>query len=167
MLGYKLNPDARGLDITIFVEEPFHELVRTTSRFWNASGIDLATGASGIDLHVASLQALLVGGIEFDTPLGLETARGCRRRDPLSAVTQTQRALAQAQFTEKIPFLVYFDGSVRGLNPGAPVEFRGINVGSVTSVQLQFDQTTSKIRIPVTIEIEPQRILPDGTAASS
>ena len=41
VLGYKLNEDARGLDITIFVAEPFHELIRTTSRFWNASGIDL------------------------------------------------------------------------------------------------------------------------------
>ena len=42
--------------------------------------------------------------------------------------------MAQAQFTQKIPFLVYFDGSVRGLEPGAPVEFRGITVGRVTSV---------------------------------
>ncbi len=68
VLGYKLNAEARGLDITIFVAEPYHELVRSTSRFWNASGIDLTTGASGIDVHVASLQALLIGGIEVDTP---------------------------------------------------------------------------------------------------
>jgi paraquat-inducible protein B len=111
---------------------------------------------------VASLQALLIGGIEVDTPLGLETAEAAAAgtRFPLY---ENQRALARAQFTEKIPFLVYFDGSVRGLSPGAPVEFRGITVGSVTSVQLEFDQTTSKIRIPVTIEIEPQRILPDAS----
>ena len=62
----------------------------------------------------------------------------------------SKSALAQAQFTEKIPFLVYFDGSVRGLSPGAPVEFRGITVGVVTSVDLEFDPATAKIRIPVT-----------------
>jgi paraquat-inducible protein B len=162
VLGYKLNADERGLDITIFVKEPFHELIRTTSRFWNASGIDLMTGASGIDLHIASLQALLIGGIEVDTPVGLESAAAAEAgaRFPLYP---NQRALAQAQFTQKIPFLIYFDGSVRGLRAGAPVEFRGITVGSVTDVRLEYDQATSKILIPVTIEIEPQRIVPGST----
>ncbi len=162
VLGYKLDDAARSIDITIFVREPFHELVRSTSRFWNASGIDLATGASGIELHIASLQALLVGGIEVDTPIGLETADAASdgARFPLY---QNQRALAQAQFTEKIPYLVYFDGSVRGLSPGAPVEFRGIPIGSVTSIGVEVDPATSRIRIPVTIEIEPQRLVPDMT----
>ena len=49
---------------------------------------------------------------------------------------------ATRKYTEKIPFLVYFDGSVRGLNPGAPVEFRGIKIGTVTSVRLEFDPAT-------------------------
>ena len=110
-------------------------------------------------MQVASLQALLVGGIEVDTPLGAEHRRGRGRRDQVPALSPNQRALAQAQFTEKIPFLIYFDGSVRGLNPGAPVEFRGITVGTVTSVGLEFDPTTGRIRIPVTIEIEPQRLI--------
>lgn len=162
VLGYKLSANARDLDITIFVKEPFHELVRTSSRFWNASGIDLSTGASGIELHVASLQALLIGGVEVDTPLGLDSAEAAPAgmRFPLYP---NQRALAQAQFTEKIPYLIYFDGSVRGLNVGAPVEFKGITVGSVTNISVKFDPDTARIQIPVTIEIEPQRLLPDAT----
>jgi paraquat-inducible protein B len=47
---------------------------------------------------------------------------------------------------------------VRGLNPGAPVEFRGMRVGTVKNVQLQIDVANDKILIPVTIEIEPERI---------
>ena len=162
VLGYQLNHDARALDITIFVKEPFHELIRTTSRFWNASGISLVTSASGIEVQVASLQSLLVGGINVDTPPAGMTAAvaDAGTRFPLYA---NQRALAQAQFTEKIPFLVFFDSSVRGLSVGAPVEFKGITVGSVTNIQLEFDRETSKILIPVTIEIEPQRIIPDIT----
>jgi paraquat-inducible protein B len=162
VLGYKLDADASEVDISIFVEEPYQALIRTSSRFWNASGIDLSTGASGIDLHVASLQALLVGGIEVDTPIGLEAAAvaDAGARFPLYA---NQRALAQAQFTEKVPYLVYFDGSVRGLNPGAPVEFRGIAVGQVTSVGLRYDPDAGRLLIPVTIAIEPQRILPEVT----
>lgn len=162
VLGYKLTADARGVEISVFVKEPFHDLIRATSRFWNAGGIDLATGASGIELRISPLQALLIGGIEVDTPAGLEGAAVAEAgaRFPLYA---SQRALAQAQFTEKVPYLVYFDGSVRGLSAGAPVEFRGITIGTVTSVRLEYNQDTGRIMIPVGIEIEPQRIIPEVT----
>lgn len=165
VLSYELTPDARALDIKIFVKEPFHNLVRTTSRFWNASGINVSTGASGIDVHVASVQSLLAGGIEFDTPLGTSTGVMAEAGTRFQ-LFPTQGAVGEAQYTEKIPFLVYFDGSVRGLNPGAPVEFRGIRIGSVTSVELQFDRVSNKIRIPVGLEIEPQRLISGGVGTT-
>jgi paraquat-inducible protein B len=63
----------------------------------------------------------------------------------------------EAGYTERIPYLVEFDGSVRGLHAGAPVEFRGIRVGSVTDVRLEIDPAEDSVRIPVTLDIEPQR----------
>jgi paraquat-inducible protein B len=54
-------------------------------------------------------------------------------------------------------FLLYFDGTVRGLTPDAPVEFRGIPLGKVVSVDLEFDAQTEKFIIPVVIELEPER----------
>ena len=161
VLDHELLPDGRGLDISIFVRAPYDDLVRTTSRFWDASGISVSTGASGIEVQVGSLQSLIIGGIEFDTALGTGPGEiaDAGTRFPLYP---NKGALAQAQFTQQIPFLVYFDGSVRGLSPGAPVEFRGITVGRVTSVALRFDPATAKIRIPVGIEIEPQRLVPGG-----
>jgi paraquat-inducible protein B len=162
VLGYELSADAESLDISIFVREPYSGLIHVNSRFWNASGIDFATTTSGVELQVASLQALLVGGIEVDTPITTQpiAVADAGTRFPLYP---NQRALAQAQFTQKIPYLIYFDGSVRGLSPGAPVEFRGITVGTVTSIGLEFDQNKARIRIPVIIEIEPQRLIPDIT----
>ena len=59
------------------------------------------------------------------------------------------------QKTEK--YVMYFDGSVKGLNVGAPVLFQGVQIGSVTSIILQADLGTMKIQIPVIIEIEPDR----------
>jgi paraquat-inducible protein B len=66
--------------------------------------------------------------------------------------------VTEAGYTEKIPYLVHFDGSVRGLRAGAPVEFRGIRVGTVTDVRLEIDPKQDSVRIPVTLELEPQRI---------
>ncbi len=53
---------------------------------------------------------------------------------------------------------MYFDGSVDGLAPDAPVEWRGIKVGRVIDLRLEYDAATDKLRIPVVIEIEPQRV---------
>ena len=54
-------------------------------------------------------------------------------------------------------FLLYFDGTVRGLKPDAPVEFRGIKMGRVVSVDLEFDTDSQEFHLPVLIELEPER----------
>ncbi|WMW65574.1 MlaD family protein [Nitratidesulfovibrio liaohensis] len=72
------------------------------------------------------------------------------------------------RFMKDRPQLVlYFKGSVRGLNIGAPVVFRGVPIGSVTEIRLLHDPDTPEFFIPVFIEFEPERILnmKDGTVA--
>jgi paraquat-inducible protein B len=157
VLGYQLAEDRQSLLVDVFVAAPHDQLVRANSRFWNASGVQVNLGADGVEVSVASLQALLAGGISFDTP-----AIG-RPDDPATAGSQfplfeSFSAVTESRYTDKIPYLVYFDGSVRGLRAGAPVEFRGMRIGSVTDVALEVDPEEEVVRIPVTIDIEPQRI---------
>ena len=64
--------------------------------------------------------------------------------------------------TEKRTFVAYFEGSVKGLNIGAPVEFQGVKVGSVTDIQLQFLTAEHEFRIPVFIQIEPGKMTQVG-----
>jgi paraquat-inducible protein B len=52
---------------------------------------------------------------------------------------------------------MYFDESVKGLTVGAPVLFRGVQVGSVTNITIEANLATMHIQIPVIIEIEPHR----------
>ena len=71
--------------------------------------------------------------------------------------------LGGAKFlTEKRTFVAYFEGSVKGLNVGAPVEFQGVRVGSVTNIQLQFFTAEKEFRIPVFIQIEPDKMTEVG-----
>ena len=60
-------------------------------------------------------------------------------------------------FTERDSYVLYFKGSVKGLNIGAPVMFRGVKIGSVTDISLMADHEDLSIRIPVIIEVEPDR----------
>ncbi len=60
-------------------------------------------------------------------------------------------------FKKALLYEIYFEGSVQGLVEGAPVLFRGVQIGSVRNISLQFMQTTLDFRIPVIIEIYPER----------
>lgn len=157
VLGYELAGDQRTVDIYVFVRQPYDRLVRNDTRFWNASGIDVAIGAEGVSVSTDSLQAILTGGIAFDTPLV------AMDRPPAPVGTafplfKSQASVSEAVYTEKVPYLMYFDGSVRGLAAGAPVEFRGLKVGTVEDVSLVFDPDPVTVRVPVIARLEPQRI---------
>src|SRR3954454_2123748 len=65
VLGRTLDENRPSFTFTVFVDAPHDRLVRDTSRFWNASGIDLSVGASGVELATESLQTILAGGLAF------------------------------------------------------------------------------------------------------
>jgi paraquat-inducible protein B len=62
--------------------------------------------------------------------------------------------LGSGRFLQKNhPFVLYFDGSVAGLNVGAPVVMKGVRVGSVTAMGIQFYPQDMAFRTKVTVEI--------------
>jgi paraquat-inducible protein B len=65
--------------------------------------------------------------------------------------------------TDKTSYVLYFQGSVKGLNIGSPVSFRGVNIGTVTDIQLVVGEKEADIHIPVIIEIDNTRFLSDVT----
>jgi len=157
VVDYALADDDQSIDFKVFIRAPHHELVYAGSRFWNASGFQASIGADGVRVGMESIQSLLAGGIAFDTPVYADP--GEPSPDNTVFVLHPDFAsVSEARFTQKIPYTIFFDDSVRGLSPGAPVEFRGMRVGTVKGVQLEIDVVNERIRIPVNIEIEPERI---------
>jgi paraquat-inducible protein B len=149
--------DARDDFVTtkVFVQAPFDQRVHATTRFWNASGIDVSVGATGVKIDTESVVSILIGGIAFDTPEheALEVAA----ENTVFPLYETREASEARQYGKSEAYVLYFDDSVRGLAAGAPVEFRGIAVGQVTDVKLEFDPSQDRFRIPVMIEIQPER----------
>ncbi len=159
VLGYELGSDAHSVYIHGFVRPPFNQLVRGNSRFWNVSGIDVSLGADGLDVRTASMQSLLFGGIAFETPDAFEGSTA-NVSDLIFTLHTSHAQIDERAFTRKLRFVMYFSGSVRGLSPGAPLEFKGIRIGSVLDIRLDYDPVDTTFRIPVTVEIEPDRIIP-------
>ncbi|MBT3767154.1 MAG: MCE family protein [Rhodospirillaceae bacterium] len=156
VLGHELAKDNRTILIHIFIHAPHDKLVRLSSRFWNVSGVNVSIDADGMKIGTESLQALVVGGIAFETPTNLDAGDPAEKGHtfPLHG---SREEIKEASYVEKRPIIMYFDGSVRGLALGAPVEFRGIKVGEVTDVKLEFNAKKNIFQIPVIAEIEPER----------
>ena len=56
---------------------------------------------------------------------------------------------SRGQFlSDKRTFVMYFDESVKGLNVGAPVDFQGVRIGSVTDVRVRYNVQDGAFRIP-------------------
>jgi len=70
-------------------------------------------------------------------------------------------------FSSTTRVAVVFQGSISGLSAGAPVTFRGVRIGNVQSTVLQFDAQTRTAYIPVTMQLEPDRIRVTGQKGGS
>ncbi len=161
VLGYEMANDYRSVLIHAFVKEPFDRLLRSSTRFWHASGVEVAIGADGLRVQTESLQAMLFGGIAFDTPDSQDGASE-NTEGLIFTLYDDRRSIQEHAYTSKARFVLYFDESVRGLAVGAPVEFKGIKIGQVTGIRLEYEPKAATFRIPVVIDIEPERVVERG-----
>jgi len=157
VVAYELEKDGTVVNIKIFIQAPHDQEVRQNTRFWNASGLDVSVDASGIKVNTESFVTMMVGGIAFDTPTNLEPGSPAQENQTFRLFESRAKSLEEA-YVRKRPWLLHFDGSVRGLAVGAPVDFRGIEIGRVIDIILEFDWEKLAFRIPVLIELEPDRI---------
>jgi paraquat-inducible protein B len=61
-------------------------------------------------------------------------------------------------FGDSRTYIAYFPGSVKGLRVGAPVDFRGVAIGQVTDIRLRYDVANGSMQIPVTMDLQPERM---------
>lgn len=164
VLGYDLGDGTGPVTVQVFVRAPYDGYVRRGSRFWNASGLTVNVGGEGVRVELASLQAVLNGGVAFETP---DAARRTDEAAPGAEfpLYRDQAEARTAGYTTRVPFVSYFETTVRGLVPGAPVEFYGIQVGQVSDVALDLDQARGDARVRVRFEVQPERIIDADEAA--
>lgn len=158
VLGHELGNDSRTVFIHAFIKSPYDQMVRANTRFWNVSGLDVSMGADGLRIRTESVKSLLYGGIAFETPATLEHVAD-DVEDIVFTLYDSHESVEAHSYTKKLQYVMFFDSSVRGLAVGAPVEFKGIKVGSVLDIRLEFDAEATSFRIPVLVEIEPERIV--------
>ena len=155
------NLEERVVYYNAFVEAPYHELLTDTTRFWDASGLQMDLKSDGISIKTGNFETLITNGIEFDIPEGYPSGDPIAERSYYDIYPNYEQAAA-ARFSREAKFVIMVADSVRGLNVGAPVEYRGIQVGRVIEVLPSGGQPQRILddgyRIPVIISVQPGRV---------
>jgi paraquat-inducible protein B len=157
VVSTQVSKDGGEVVVGIFVNAPYDQFVTPASRFWNASGIDLALDTNGLKIDTESLVTVLVGGIAFDTPAGVTTRAA--KNDLFVLWTDRTEAMKKRERVIET-YAMRFDQSVRGLSVGAPVDFRGVEIGEVSGIRLEYLPDKVNFRTVVELNFFPERLGP-------
>lgn len=157
IVGYDLDDDGRNVTLKVFVDAPYDRYVTTNARFWQASGFDVTLDATGVKVDTESLASIIAGGVAFQSPSGEPPGDVAGPNWDFSLAVDRQTAMRQPDTIVQTN-LIYFKESLRGLTIGAPVDFRGIVIGEVKSVGVEYDREAGDFKFPVEINIYPNRL---------
>ena len=157
VVSTELAPDGKSVDVGVFVQSPHDKFVNAQTRFWNESGVDLQLDASGLTLQTESFVTLLLGGIAFENPPEVNGAPPVAENTRFALWNNRADAFKPRE-TVIETFVVKFAQSVRGLAVGAPVDFRGITVGEVRRIDLDFDRANTRFLMMVEVHLYPERL---------
>lgn len=159
VLGYELEKSRKDVRIRIFVREPYDDWVVPETRFWNGSALHVGTGSDGLEIGFQSAQSLFSGSIQFQTR---PDAEGNPASPPESTFhLYPSRAMADVDmYARSIPYVSYFQSSIRGLSEGSEVHMFGRRLGAVTSVELLTDprpEHEGNMAVRVAYVLQPER----------
>ncbi|MCF7499582.1 intermembrane transport protein PqiB [Pseudoalteromonas sp. L1] len=155
----------------IFINEPYQNLITLNSIFWVNSGIEIDLSADGINVNTGSLSKLLKGGISVGIP-EQQTPGEIATNGHSFSLSNSYKAALEERFYDFDYYLIEFEQSIRGLRAGAPVEYRGMRIGTVVEAPASViingkpaHFRTDNTAVPALIKVEYGRLYHDSTAA--
>lgn len=154
---YQLSKDGKGVDLDVFINAPNDQFVTTDTRFWNASGVDISLGANGLKVNTESVSSIISGGIAFVEPKHSVNPTRADSGAEFHLFSDQETAMAPPDGTPRY-IRMRFDQALRGLAVNAPVEFLGVNIGRVVSLDLDYDESKQNFPTMVGAVIYPSRL---------
>jgi len=158
IVAYQLEPNGRDIRLRVFINKPYDRLVTADTRFWHASGVDLKLDANGLKLSTQSLVTVMLGGVAFQAPEHSNARTAAAENTEFLLAADQSEAMKEPEELAPALAVLNFDQSVRGLSPGAPVDFRGVTVGQVRSIGIEYQSDKKAFRMPVVVELYPSRM---------
>lgn len=154
--AYDLDEDGKGVTLRIFIDAPYDNFVGINTRFWHASGLDIQVNSSGFKVNTQSLASVVLGGLAFQS---IDDVPGpLAKENTTFLLAQNQNQAFQEPDGPSVIAVLRFNQSIRGLTPGATVDFRGVVLGEVKSIGIEYDRVRREFDMPVVIEVYPARL---------
>lgn len=131
--SFALNDDQTSVDVKVFIEPAYADLVRKHTRFWNASGISIDANFSGVKVRSESLTSIVAGGIAFATP---EHRKDSPPTDPSKPFRLYEDFDAAQAGIKAVVKLTDFEGLQAGRTP---VMYKGIQAGTLKNLKVDAD----------------------------
>jgi paraquat-inducible protein B len=157
VIAYDLDKEGVGVIVRVFVNAPYDRYVTQNTRFWHASGIDVALDANGLKINTESLTSVVMGGLAFQAPDAAPVQPPVAENTVFALYSDRTLAMRQP-ITVAERYALAFRESVRGLAVGAPVDFRGLSVGEVKAIEPHFDRQRKEFSVVVEIDFYPERL---------
>lgn len=154
--AYRLSDDGKNVQMQVFIQAPYDKFVTKDARFWQASGVDVSLGASGFRLNTQSLASIVAGGIAFGYPENSNAV--VASPNSYFKLWGTQSDALKAPDGTPHWIVMYFDHSLRGLAADAPIDFMGMEIGNVKSINVEFGNNYQQLRMRVEAVIYPSRL---------
>ena len=159
----RLARDGSRVLFDLFIEAPFHRHIYPDTRFYGVSGVEAQIDSNGASVRVESIAALFTGGIAFENSPEALVAEPIMRDGARYKLHDNRKAARESLFDSDYDFrfryIAEFNGSVKGLSPGAPIEYNGLRVGRVVNVSIELPEAPGdQQRIYAILEFQPRRL---------
>lgn len=158
-----LDEDGKRITVRVFIDAPYDRFVTGGVRFWNAGGIDLAVSSEGLRLNTQSLATVVAGGIAFQPLDERNPGEPAREDSRFELYDGIATALAPPD-GPSVRALLVLRQSTRGLTAGTPVDFNGLVIGAIRSIEPQYDVRQQSFYSKVMVELYLERLGPAWSA---
>lgn len=125
--SYQLDEDGKSVTIHASINDEYRHIINDQSRFWNVSGIGASIGFEGVDVRLENMTALLGGAIAVDSP---DDGEPVEENSEFRLYRDLKTAGRGISVTITLP-------DDHNVSPnGAPIMYRGIEVGQITDLSL-------------------------------
>lgn len=122
--------------LTLFIADPYGNLVNASTRFSNAEGLEIAVAIPEVSVKMQGVESLLRGGISFETP------------DRKAAAVEKNALFALYDPTLEDEHITLIETQTKGIRAGTPLLYRGVRIGKAGRPVL----TDGLVEVPVSVD---------------
>jgi len=142
-----LNTETKNIIIVVKIKQEYRDLINKTTKFWVQGLVSLQLNDNRLDVNMAPISTLLLGGIEFNSKFDKNYPKDYSKIYKLyknEVETNKNRIKYIKPIIKRVAF--HFKGDVSSVDMGMAIKYKGIKIGEVNQVDISYDKNTTEFK---------------------